>query len=195
MDNGQVGLNKETGNESIYGNLNGTANTNGTGGLGMNTGAGLGAGTGLGTGMNTQTQGQTGAANQSMGGGSYGNVNMNQGMGPLQGGYGGMNMGMSMQGQPMNNMDAPQYTLWLVLGIVQALSLCCCNIFCFGTGLATILIAVKANNAFKIGNIPQYQKDINTAKIVNLVGWGLLILGIIGQIFTGMFSAMAEIFM
>lgn len=193
MDNGQVGLNKEIGNESIYGNLNGTANTNGTDGLGMNAGAGLG----LGAGMNTQTQGQTGATNQSMGGGSYGNVNMNQGMGPLQGGYGGMNMGMGMgmQGQPMNNMDAPQYTLWLVLGIVQALSLCCCNIFCFGTGLATILIAVKANNAFKMGNIPQYQKDINTAKIINLVGWGLLILGIIGQIFTGMFSAMAEIFM
>lgn len=108
-----------------------------------------------------------------------------------QNSYGGMNNGFNQQ---MNQGNAPDYMLWLILGIVQICLLCCCNIFTCICGIITVVMVVQANNYFKCGNYPMYQGKIRSAKIANIIGWALIILSLVINIFSGVFSAIAEAF-
>ena len=89
---------------------------------------------------------------------------------------------------------APGYMLWLILGIVQTISTCCCCGGCISLvfGILTMIFAVQANGAFKVGDVMKYKSKINTAKIINIVGWvltvGLMILGMV----TGLAGAILE---
>lgn len=104
-----------------------------------------------------------------------------------------MNNGMHMGGgYKMNGGNAPEYMLWLILGIVQMLGLCCCNCVAFGFGLATVLLISNANNAFKNGDMMTYQSKVKTAKIVNIIGWVIMFSGVIISLVTGAFDMVSE---
>lgn len=85
--------------------------------------------------------------------------------------------------QPAGN--APGYMLWLILGIAQTISTCCCCGGCVSLvfGILTMVFASQANGAFKIGDVNKYRSKLNTAKIMNIIGWvltiGLTILGMV----------------
>ena len=105
---------------------------------------------------------------------------------------GGMNQNnMGTPNYTNNGGNAPDYMLWLILGIVQICSLCCCN--CVGCvfGIITTVFVYTANNCFKNGDMMNYQSKMKTAKIINIIGWCIIcfgiIMGIIGSI-TGAFS-------
>ena len=109
----------------------------------------------------------------------------------------GMNMGNNMNmggGYTMNGGNAPEYTLWLILGIVQMLGLCCCNCIAFGFGLGTVITISNANNAFKNGDMMTYQSKVKTAKIINLIGWAIMFGGVIISFVTGAFGMVSEMF-
>lgn len=94
----------------------------------------------------------------------------------------------------INNGSAPDYMLWLVLGIVQICTLCCCNCFTFIFGILTVIFACIANTAFKNGNMVEYHSKIKLAKILNIVGWVLLIGGTILNFVMGVFEAAMDMF-
>lgn len=108
-----------------------------------------------------------------------------------QNNYGGMNNGFNPQ---MNRGNAPDYILWLILGIIQICLLCCCNLFTCMCGVITVIIAVQANKYFKCGNYAMYQGKIRSAKTVNIIGWVLMIVSLAINIFSGVFSAIVELF-
>lgn len=95
--------------------------------------------------------------NQQMGGGVYGNISYQQ--------Y-----------QPVNNQNvhAPNYMLWLILGIIQILNMCCCNPFTAVCGIITMVLAIKADKEFLKGNFYEYQTNMEVAKILNIIGWCLV---------------------
>lgn len=164
-------------------------------------------------------QGQQGPQGQ---GQPYNNQNQNQGtntgniplMGDMNNMYGGRGMGgmngMGMGGMNgaggMNSMNgaggmnmqtggmAPNVMLWIVLGAVQALFICCCNVLSFLAGVATIILACMANTAFNTGNMKGYQDNIKYAKIVNIAGWVLMVLGFILNIVFGLFDLITSLF-
>ena len=108
-----------------------------------------------------------------------------------QGNYNnGMNMNTNFVPQ---QGSAPDYTLWLILGIVQICLICCCNIFTCVCGIITVVSICQANNYFKTGNLPMYQGKLKTAKTANIIGWALIVLSLIINIVTGMFSSVMDI--
>lgn len=110
-------------------------------------------------------------------------MNMSNGMGM------GMGMGMNMNQQPTTTGNAPDYMLWLILGIVQICSLCCCNCFTFIAGILTVIFVCGANNMYKIGDMMTYASKMKTAKIINIIGWALIIVSIVINIVTGIFNS------
>lgn len=99
---------------------------------------------------------------QQIGGGIYGNVQYQQ---PQQNNY--------------QNVNAPNYILWLVLGIVQIMNICCCNPFTSVCGIITVILAIKANKEFLNGKFYEYQANMKVAKILNILGWCLVPIGFI----------------
>ena len=55
-------------------------------------------------------------------------------------------------------------------------------------------MAVQANNYFKYGEYNMYQARIKSAKIVNIIGWALIVVSIVLNIVTGVFSAITSSF-
>lgn len=108
-----------------------------------------------------------------------------------QNNYNGMNNNFN---QPVGQGNAPDYMLWLILGIVQICLICCCNIFSCVCGVITVIMAVQANNYFKYGDYNMYQARIKSAKIVNIIGWALIVVSIVLNIVTGVFSAITSSF-
>ena len=86
--------------------------------------------------------------------------------------------------------SAPDYMLWLILGIVQICTLCCCNCTAPITGIITVILVVMGNTSYKQGNLMDYQSKMKIAKIVCGVGFGLMIIGWIISLFSGMFEFM-----
>lgn len=84
--------------------------------------------------------------------------------------------GMNMQ---YNLGNAPNYILWLILGIIQICSVCCCGIPTMVCGIVTVIFAVTANQQFQQGNAVLYIKKMRAAKIWNIIGWVLLVLSFI----------------
>lgn len=106
-----------------------------------------------------------------------------------QNNYNGMNNTFN---QSVGQGSAPDYMLWLILGIVQICLICCCNIFSCVCGIITVIMAVQANNYFKYGNYTMYQARIKSAKIANIIGWALIVVSIVLNIVTGVFSTIAN---
>lgn len=135
---------------------------------------------------------------------SNGAYNPNQGMnmnynntnaGNNNGGYNpnqGTNMNYSGGINMSNSIKAPDFMLWLLLGIAQICTLCCCNCFTFIFGILTVIFACMANTAFKNNNIAGYQSNIKTAKICNIIGWACIVLSIVLNIVTGLFSTVSD---
>lgn len=99
-----------------------------------------------------------------------------------------------MQGNnPMDN-GAKEYVLWLVLGIIQALSICCCNWVAVITGTITIIFAIQANSQRLMGNYYAFKKKIGVAKVVNLIGWGLMVVSIVLNLVFGLTDFIKSLF-
>lgn len=94
--------------------------------------------------------------------------------------------------QGFTGLNAPDYMLWLILGIVQVFTLCCCNCTAPITGAITIVLVIMANNSFKSGNAMDYSSKMNIAKIVCCIGYGLMIVGIIISFFSGIVSSILD---
>lgn len=111
---------------------------------------------------------------------SYYDPNANQNQGQFQGQTDFNNQGYATYTDPGYSPQRPQgntpeFTLWLVLGILQIL-LCCCNCTSLITGILSIVFAAMADNSYKKGDFASYESHIKVAKIVNLIGWGLVVL-------------------
>lgn len=104
--------------------------------------------------------------------------------------YGNTNQYGNQQMYNMNNTtgSAPDYMVWLILGIVQIMLICCCNLLSLVTGILTVVFAVSANNQYKVGNMIDYQSKMKTAKIINIVGWLLMVVNFIIGFFGGLFE-------
>lgn len=87
-----------------------------------------------------------------------------------------------------NNGNVPGYMLWLLLGIAQILTLCCCNCITFIFGILTVVFACIANNQFKQGNIIMSTANIKKAKIFNILGWLLIIVNFVINLLLGVFE-------
>ena len=72
------------------------------------------------------------------------------------------------------SQNAPSFGTWLTLSILCAVFL---NKIC---GVIGIIFIIMGNNAFKIGNFDDYEKQLKRCKIALLVG---LILGILTIVF------------
>lgn len=82
-----------------------------------------------------------------------------------------------------------QYMTWLIAGAVQVLCLCCCcSWMSLITGIMTIVFAVLANQAYNSNDQMAYYKNIKIAKISNIVGWVLLLVGIVINMVAGIFA-------
>lgn len=102
------------------------------------------------------------------------------------------NMGMNTnQGYTLQN--APDFMLWLILGLIQTISCCCGGCIALITGIITIVFACMANDCYKSNNMAVYQSKMQVAKIVNIIGWILSVLCIIASIFTGVFNKVMEL--
>lgn len=87
-----------------------------------------------------------------------------------------------------------QYLLWLILGILQSLSICCCNWFGVVTGILTIVMVVRAKKAFQRGDMYRSMSSLKAAMIINIIGWVLLIVTSIVNIVAGTFSVIFNAF-
>lgn len=145
---------------------------------------------------------------------NYGGQQMNQGYGQQMNQGFGQNMNQGY-GQPIHQnfggpvgytestqSKAPEYTLWLVVGIILTVLGCCC---CCGggvtvpvVGILLIIFSSLGNSAYKEGRMVDYQKWFKWCKITIIVGTVLIVLniiiGIIGG-FTGMFTEIMDEFM
>lgn len=102
------------------------------------------------------------------------------------------NQQYSQQPNLNSGMNAPDYMLWLILGIIQIITLCCCNCVAPIFGIITVVTVIGANNKYKAGDIVGYQSSIKTAKIVNIVGWVIMFAGSIIGVASGMLSSILE---
>lgn len=88
----------------------------------------------------------------------------------------GQNYGGNFQQQAAN---APENTLFLVLGAIYCL--CCCN---FLIGIPALIFTVLMNNAYKEGRIADYNSNRNVAKWIYIGGIVLWIITVIlGMVF------------
>lgn len=164
---GQANLSKDTSNQQTYDNNYGqTGQYQGTpfGQNGQQTNP---------FGQQENQYGQTGSGFNQQFGGPNSMANMGN-MAAMTGGFIGA--------------SAPDYMLWLILGIVQICTLCCCNCTAPITGIITVILVVMGNTSYKQGNLMDYQSKMKIAKIVCGVGFGLMIIGWIISLFSGMFE-------
>jgi hypothetical protein len=120
---------------------------------------------------------------------SYGQPNQNQGFG-----QGGMYQtpGNTNFTQP-TGVNAPNYTLYLILSIILIAGICCCNVVSLVLGIISIVYLTQANSFFKMGNMAMYEAKIKVSKILIIVGYALIVLGIILNIVSGAFSTIVSI--
>ena len=86
-----------------------------------------------------------------------------------------------------------QYIFWLILGILQSLTLCCCNYAGIVTGLATIILLIAGKLQVNKGNINKGVKMLKIAKIINLLGWVILIVTIIVNFISGTYKFVSSL--
>lgn len=86
--------------------------------------------------------------------------------------------------QNINKGNTPGFNLLLVLGIIQVLGICCCNMFTFIFGVLTIVFAVKADEDYKSGR-HYYYENLKTAKVFNIIGWVFFVTGLFISIIGG----------
>ena len=108
--------------------------------------------------------------------------------------YNNQQMYNNNMGTQPTGMNAPDYMLWLILGVIQIILICCCNLFSFIMGILTVVFVIAANNQYKMGNMLGYQSKIKVAKIINIVGWVLMIVNFVVAIVGGIFEIIAGIF-
>lgn len=167
---GQANLSKDTSNQQTYDNNYGQTGQHQENPFEQN-------------GQQTNPFGQNGQQEN-----QYGQTD--QGFNQQFGGPNGMaNMGsMAAMTGGFIGASAPDYMLWLILGIVQICTLCCCNCTAPITGIITVILVVIGNTSYKQGNLMDYQSKMKIAKIVCGVGFGLMIIGWIISLFSGMFE-------
>ena len=68
-----------------------------------------------------------------------------------------------------NSGNIPGYILWLSLGILQILTLCCFNYIAVVLGIIAVILIILANSEFKKGKIIRCKKKINIAKILIVI--------------------------
>ena len=68
-----------------------------------------------------------------------------------------------------NSGNIPGYILWLSLGILQILTLCCFNYIAVVLGIIAVILIILANSEFKNGKIIRCKKKINIAKILIVI--------------------------
>ena len=136
--------------------------------------------------------------NNNMNGYGMGN-GLGNGMG-MGGNFGGPNngmgnpYGMNNNGMNPNNMGNggkdpnTDITIWTVLGIIQIILVCCCNFTTFITGIITMVFISKAKTALYTSDVQSFTSYVKSAKIANLIGWGLMILNILLNVVLGTFS-------
>lgn len=126
------------------------------------------------------------------------NNNMNNGYyeSPVNNQYVNQQMYNQQMGNPMmsTGTNAPDYMLWLVLGIVQIVLICCCNLLACIAGVLTVIFVIAANNSYKMGNMIDYQSKMKTGRIINIVGWVLMIANLVIAFFAGVFELITGIF-
>ena len=110
--------------------------------------------------------------NSGYGNNGYNNYN-NQYGNQYNNGYNQYNNGYNRPPYP-SSQNAPSFGTWLTLSILCAVFL---NKIC---GVIGIIFIIMGNNAFKIGNFDDYEKQLKRCKIALLVG---LILGILTIVF------------
>lgn len=96
--------------------------------------------------------------------------------------------------QQGTNGHGPDYTLWFVLGIIQICLICCCNIFTCICGIVTVVMIKQADEYFRMGNYTMYQARVKSAKIANIIGWALIVLGTVFSMVSGVFTTIADKF-
>lgn len=106
----------------------------------------------------------------------------------------GFNNGMNMGGMNQTPMNAPDYMLWLILGIIQICLVCCCSFPTAICGIITVIAICSANTWYKSGNIGMYQAKLKTAKLANIIGWALMIIIFVVNIVGGIFEAVFALF-
>lgn len=111
------------------------------------------------------------------------------------------NTGFGQNGQYQNNQYnsfdpllaqkfTARYMIWLILGIAQSLSLCCCNWFGVLTGIATIVLVLKAKKEFNRGNLYKSVSNLKIAGIINIIGWVILVVVSILNLIFGTFQVL-----
>lgn len=129
---------------------------------------------------------------------NYGGSNMNNGYGQqMNQGYGPQGYGPQMSNSQTTQSKAPEYTLWLVIGIILTVIGCCC---CCGGGITVpvvgillIIFACLGNNAYKEGRMLDYQKWFKRCKITIIVGVILIILNVIIGIVGGFATVFTDL--
>lgn len=104
------------------------------------------------------------------------------------------------QGTPMynqnngsGNTDLSKIQLWKTLSIVQIIVGCCGGLIPLACGIVSLIFMNKSKDSFMMNNMIDANANFKTGKIFNLVGWGIMVLGLICNILlmiTGMFSEM-----
>lgn len=124
-------------------------------------------------------------------GGYQNNGYQNQGYNQQNAGY--QNTGYQSN-VPMGN--APEYTLWLIIGVALTVLGCCC---CCGGGftvpiggIVLICFACAGNSAYKRGDMLGYNKWFKAAKITIIVVVVLNILYSIIGFATGLFATIMD---
>ena len=144
---------------------------------------------------------------QNYGGQNYGS-NINSGLGPQQpnangtyqnmgenfGGNYGPGPNMYSQNTGNNNVDLNSISLWKTLSIIQIIIGCCGGLLPTICGIVSLVCMNKSKNALLINDIINANANYKTGKIFNLVGWGILVLGIIANILAFIFGAFEAIF-
>ena len=110
-----------------------------------------------------------------------GNAQFNQ---PQNNGY--YNQGYGAPNGPVIG-SAPEYTLYLIIGILY--TICCCNIL---IGIPGIIFTCLMNSAFKMGNAQEYAQNKKIAKVIYIVGIILWIVSIIFGFLSGILEAILE---
>lgn len=82
-----------------------------------------------------------------------------------------------------NKVNAPEFVLFLVFGIVQIMLICCLQPWTCLCGILTVVFICKANNDFALNRNVDYGKHLNVAKAASVVGAITAVIGLIASIF------------
>lgn len=154
-----------------------------------------------------QSSNQQGYTNGQPNGGNNGNYNnqaQNMMYGPhmnMGGGYNAGNGFGSSFGQNGNtNCNFPGYSTLLVAGIAQVVApLACCCVSTLSTltglcaGIVTLVLVLVANSDFQSGNTNSCMQKVGIAKIVNIVGWVIIVILVTISIILGLIGVNEEL--